>query len=493
MKRNIIFILAGIFITANLIAQDITEVLEQKLSAVVTVGVYKNDLAKNALGFRGESATESAYREALDLAGATSSGSGFIIERNGKKYVITNAHVVETASDEPGSIFVFTVNRNKYEARVVGGDSFYDLAVLEFVDPPGNEIATMRFTNKEPKIGERVYAIGNPLGEYPYSVSDGIISAKNRVRGGFTGKFGFLQTTATLIWGNSGGPLINEKGEVVGVNSQIAFANLPDGSQILQSQINFALEADISKKLIKDILETSGRVKRAYLGVEISQSYSYEKVGYDSYSYFEIDELPKLSAILKGSPAYSALSGKIGEYISTINGKEINNLEEALGELEKVQPGQKVSFTFTDGYRTSTTSVTTSELTNKKLMDLARYVLDKNPDITVDYNHPQVSFTMGNNDMYHYEQQQKRYRQNHRSGYSPQKYFILAAGIHVEGNPNMWVVEDFENLGAALRLSGMAGSIDYYVLPAGGSEDDVQVARQYLSGKEDILQSTLWY
>lgn len=493
MKKSIIFFLAVIFVSTNMFAQDITDVLEDKLSAVVTVGVYKNDLAKNALGFRGESATESAYKEALDLAGATSSGSGFIIERNGKKYVITNAHVVETASEDPGSIYVYTVNRNKYEVKVVGGDSFYDLAVLEFVDQPGSEIATMRFTNSEPKIGERVFAIGNPLGEYPYSVSDGIISAKNRVRGGFTGKFGFLQTTATLIWGNSGGPLINEKGEVVGVNSQIAFANLPDGSQILQSQINFALEADISKKLIRDILETNGRVKRAYLGVEISQSYSYELVGYDSYSYFEIDELPKLSAVLKGSPAYSALLGKIGDYISAINGKEINNLEEALGELEKVKPGQKVSFTFTDSYRTSTASVTSSELSKNKLMDLARYVLDKNPDINVDYNHPQVSFTMGNNDMYHYEQQQKKYRQNHRSGYSPQKYFILAAGVHVEGNPNMWVVEDYENLGAALRLSGMAGSIDYYVLPAGGSEDDVQVARQYLSGQEDILQSTLWY
>ncbi len=493
MKRIIIVILIA-FVTSSIsFAQDVSDILEDKLSAVITVGVYKNDLAKNALGYRGESASEQAYKEALDLAGATSSGSGFVIERNGKKYIITNAHVVETASQEPGSIYVYSVNRNKYEASVVGGDSFYDIAILEFVDPPGQEITTLKFTNKEPKIGENVYAIGNPLGEYPYSVSDGIISAKNRVRDGLTGKFGFLQTTATIIWGNSGGPLINEKGEVVGVNSQIAFANLPDGSRILQSQINFALEAGITKKIIDDILLTQGRVKRAYLGIELSQSYSYLRVENDNYTYFTLDTEPKLTAVFKDSPAYSVLSDKIDDYITSINGTEVRNLEEALGELEKVKPGEKVGLTLNDGYTESTIYASTSELTNNKLQVLAQYVLDKNQDITVDYNHPQVSFTMGNNDMYHYEQQQKRYRQNHRSGYSPQKYFILAAGIHVEGNPNMWVVEDFENLGAALRLSGIAGSIDYYVLPAGGSEDDVQVARQYLSGQEDILQSTLWY
>ena len=110
------------------------------------------------------------------------------------------------------------------------------------------------------------------MGSYPYSVTDGIISAKNRARGGLTGKFGFLQHTATIIWGNSGGPLINEKGEVVGVNSQIAFATAPDGSQVLQQQINFSLEPKITERLINEVLNNNGRVKRSYIGLEVAQA-----------------------------------------------------------------------------------------------------------------------------------------------------------------------------------------------------------------------------
>lgn len=476
-------------------AQTVSDMLENSLGAVVTVGVYQSEFAKTALGFRGEAASETAYQKALDLSGSESSGSGFIIDKNGVKYVITNAHVVENASKEPGSIYVFTINRNKYEVRVVGGDSFYDLAVLEFVDQPGAEVSVIRFTQKEPRLGERVYAIGNPLGEYPYSVSDGIISAKNRVRGGMTGKFGFLQTTATLIWGNSGGPLVNERGEVVGVNSQIAFADLPDGSSILQQQINFALEADICVKLINDILANDGRVVRAYLGVEITQSYEYYDLGDGDYTFSMVDELPVVHAVMPNSPAATALGDKIGYSITAVNGVNITSLEEVLGELENVKPGAQVKFSLQKDYYKTTATFTATQLTPDKLDVLARHVMDQNTDITMDYTHPQVSFTMGNNDMYYRQQSENRqqYRQNHRSGYSPEKYFILAAGVYSEGGSNMWLTEDYKDLGSALRLSGLAGCIDYYVMPAGGTEDQIEVVRQYLSGQDNLLQSTLWY
>ena len=275
MKRIYTTILLSSIIMFS-IGQSIPDILEKSLSSVVTVGVFKTDYAKHSLGFRGESAPEMAYKEALDLAGVSGSGSGFIINKNGKLYVITNAHVVEDASDEEGSIFIYSINRDKYEVKLVGGDSFYDIAVLEFIDNPGNEISSIQFRDNEIRIGEKVYAIGNPLGEYPYTVTDGIISAKNRTRDGMTGKFGFLQTTATLIWGNSGGPLIDENGDVAGINSQIAFAKSPGGEQLIQSQINFALEAGISKRIVEDIITNNGRVKRAFIGVEISQRYEYK-------------------------------------------------------------------------------------------------------------------------------------------------------------------------------------------------------------------------
>ncbi|MDX5320203.1 MAG: trypsin-like peptidase domain-containing protein, partial [Bacteroidota bacterium] len=249
-------------------AQHAPDMLEKAISSVVTVAVYKTEDVKQALGYRGIS--DKAYEKVLDLSDSKSSGSGFVIERNGKKYVITNAHVIEHASTDADALYVYSIDRTKYQVKVVGGDSFYDLAVLEFITPPGKEIEVIDFRKEDARIGEQVYAIGNPLGEYPYTVTDGIISAKNRVRGGITGKFGFLQSTATVIWGNSGGPLVDAQGKVLGINSQIAFAKR-GGTQIWQPQINFALEAEISNRLINDILSNNGLVKRAWLGLEVVQ------------------------------------------------------------------------------------------------------------------------------------------------------------------------------------------------------------------------------
>ena len=186
MYKKITLIITLIISVFQLNSQNVSSVLEKSLGGVVTVAVYKTAPIKTVLGFRGQSVSEQAYAKVLDLTGSMGSGSGFIINKNNKLYIITNAHVVEDASDEAGSIYVFTVNQNKYEVKLVGGDSFYDIAILEFVDVPGEEVSYLEIRNSEPHIGERVFAIGNPLGEYPYTVTDGIISAKNsRKKSGF--------------------------------------------------------------------------------------------------------------------------------------------------------------------------------------------------------------------------------------------------------------------------------------------------------------------
>ncbi|MFA5196616.1 MAG: trypsin-like peptidase domain-containing protein, partial [Bacteroidales bacterium] len=198
MKKTLLLAVVLLFSFTQAISQTqptLSDILENVLSSVVTVSVERTEDTKQLLGFRGSEA-ETAYEKILDLSNSKGSGSGFIIEKNGKKYVITNAHVIENASELAGSIYIYSINRKKYEAKVVGGDSFYDIAVLEFITPPGTEVSTVYFSAKNPRIGEKVFALGNPLGEYPYSVSDGIISAKNRIRSGLTGKFGFLQSTA---------------------------------------------------------------------------------------------------------------------------------------------------------------------------------------------------------------------------------------------------------------------------------------------------------
>jgi hypothetical protein len=376
--------------------------------------------------------------------------------------------------------------------KLIGGDSFYDVAVLAFVDNPGSEITSVQFRDKDIRIGERVYAIGNPLGKYPYTVTDGIISAKNRVRGSLTGKFGFLQTTATLIWGNSGGPLLDSEGKVAGINSQIAFAETPDGEQVLQSQINFALESGISKRIVNDIIINDGRVRRAYVGMEISESYGFED--YAQQTMVLIDKTPVISGVIPGSPALSVGTDILNWHIQRINGIQVRNLEEALGELEKATPRTTITFTLEKNGVTKETSIRSGELKTQELEKIATFVLSQNPDILVDYNHPQVKFRLKSSDKQSYATEKERYRQQMTNNtVAAKNYYILAAGISEDNTKNMWLTENLTKLGAAFRLTGTIGIVDYYVLNADDESQDIEVLRQYLSGDEDIIKSTIWY
>ncbi|NUM31517.1 MAG: serine protease [Bacteroidetes bacterium] len=489
MRRTILTSLAILSLAISSFAQSASAVLDKCLAAVVTVAVYQTEpYGKMTLGMRGE-VSEEAYRKALDLSNAKGSGSGFIIKRNGKFYVITNAHVIESASTEKGSIYVFSINQTKYEVRVLGGDSFYDLAILEFVTTPGSEIDYVDFTKSEPKVGDKVYAIGNPLGTYPYTVTDGIISAKNRARGGLTGKFGFLQHTATIIWGNSGGPLINEKGEVVGVNSQIAFATAPDGSQVLQQQINFSLEPKITEKIIRDVFSNNGIVKRAYLGIEIAQAYDVE-----GQNYYLKDEAAKIYGVIPESNAYSTLSSKIGYYVLKVNGVEVRNVEEVLGEFEKISPNSKVTLVIkSSSGTTETVSFTSSELRKRELETIAEYVITQIPGVTLNNSYGQVAFDYNDgSNQYQYSQGDKKFK-NQRGETSGKTYFVLCGGIYNESNPNMWKVLTLSELGAAMRYSGLSGVFDYYITDAKNSSAQAQLYRQYLSGVNSVIKSTIYY
>lgn len=487
MKRTILTLSALFILVASSVAQSAANVLDKCLGAVVTVAVYQTEpYGKMTLGMRGE-VSEEAYKKALDLTNAKGSGSGFVIKRAGKFYVITNAHVIESASTESGSIFVYTINQTKYEVKVLGGDNFYDLAVLEFVGTPGAEVDFVDFTKTEPRVGDKVYAIGNPLGTYPYTVTDGIISAKNRARGGLTGKFGFLQHTATLIWGNSGGPLVNEKGEVVGVNSQIAFAQAPDGSQVLQQQINFSLEPKLTERLITEVLTNNGRVKRAYLGIEVAQAYEV-----DGQSYILQDELAKIYGVIPESNAYGALASKIGYSITKVNGIEVRNVEEVLGEFEKIAPNAKVNLTIVSpSGTTETVNFTAGELKKFELEKISAYVLTQIPGVSLNTSYGQVAFdySEGGNQ---YQKKDRKFT-NERGDARGRTYYVLCGGIYKEGSPNMWKILTLSQLGAAIRMSSLSGVFDYYIVDASNPSGQPELYRQYLSGNSSNIKSTIYY
>jgi S1-C subfamily serine protease len=498
------FVLAVSFLfTAHSQNSPAVKMVDYALSAVVTVAIYQTDVAMKPMGFRGNS-NEMAYSKALDLTGAKSSGSGFVIKKNDKLYVVTNAHVVQDAAEADGSIYIYSIGYKKYNMKIVGGDSFYDIAVLEFLDQPGSEITSIKFRTADVSVGESVYAIGNPLGDYPYSVTDGIISAKNRVRGGMTGKFGFLQSTATVIWGNSGGPLVDIAGDVVGINSQIAFAQ--QGTEtIWQPQINFALEAGLSERLVNDIINNNGLIKRAYLGIEIARLKidSYYEQKYGSSDKEEIDPLPFISAVLPDGPAAKALTAYLGYTITAINNETVRNVEEALGILEKTKPNDEISFNLIKNGQTAVVKLRsqTSNITSSAA--IGKYAVSRwGGKSSSENNMLSLNFTDRNT----YASFKNKSSESisiigNKSALGQDVLFnhewvVVAAGLISTNGNSIWKVKDEADLGAALRLTGLTGVVDLVLFAKGtdaADQNNYVVKRFKLSGRDNTFKQTLWY
>ena len=189
---------------------------------------------------------------------AQSLGSGFIISADG--YIVTNNHVVAPARNGTvEEILVTLTDRREFKAKLVGRDAASDLALLKIEG--ANNLPFVRFGDSDAaRVGDWVVAIGNPFG-LSGTVSAGIVSAVHRTTGG--GAFDrFIQTDASINQGNSGGPLFDLEGNVIGINSQILS---PTGGNV---GIGFAIPAEQAKPII-DTLRSGGTISRGYLGVQI--------------------------------------------------------------------------------------------------------------------------------------------------------------------------------------------------------------------------------
>lgn len=426
--------------------------IDNCLAGTVTVVVEKTkELGNVVMGFRGEK-SEDAYKKSLNLTGHVGSGSGFIIEQSGTPYVITNAHVIQNASSEQGSLYIYGFNRRKYEVELVGGDSWLDLAVLRFKDEPGEKLEYLSFSKENPRLGERVFAIGTPLGTHPNSVTDGIISALNRTTKGFTGKYGYLQSTATIIWGNSGGPLVNTKGEVVGVNTSIHFAQGADGNAYLQQQMNFSLASEIAKSAIEQIINQGKRV-RAHLGIELTYS---NQINYSfGESNFMMGESLTPNPML--THCFDTRVGRklrpyLGWYLAAINDIEINDLEAALGQFETLSPNETVELTFIDGKnKKEVLKVTPEEMKGEHNLQIAEYVLEEVYNLTLQSNSAQLKVSDGE--------------------YTS---FVVGAGPKEDHYNNVFRITTPEDLGGVLRIYGAMGGLQLIMsLDGSTAEDDV--------------------
>jgi len=247
-------------------------------------------------------------------------GSGFIMTEDG--YVVTNNHVIDKAQD----IEVVLQNGDKYEAKVVGKDPKTDLAVLKF--EPDQDIQAVKFGDSDSdnlRIGDWVIAIGNPFG-LGYTVTAGIVSAKGRSLG--LGAYDdFIQTDASLNPGNSGGPLFNLKGEVVGVNTAI----------VARGQgIGFAIPIDLAEFVI-DQLKSDGKVVRGWLGVYV------QKVTPEIASSFGLKEDggALVSDLAPDGPAEKA-GIKRGDVVVEYDGKKVKDVSDLTSLAAETAPGTEV-------------------------------------------------------------------------------------------------------------------------------------------------------
>jgi serine protease Do len=246
-------------------------------------------------------------------------GSGFIISTDG--YVVTNYHVVDKADD----ISVILENGDKYEAKVVGKDPKTDLALVKF--NPKGKLEPVSFGNSDKlRIGDWVIAIGNPFG-LGYTVTAGIVSAKGRSLG--LGAYDdFIQTDASLNPGNSGGPLFNLDGEVVGVNTAI----------VAQGQgIGFAIPINMAEFVI-DQLKSGGKVVRGWLGVYVQKLTPEIAAGLN----LKEGEGVVVSDVTPGSPADKAGITR-GDVILEYEGKKIEDVTDLTTMAAVTQPGAEVS------------------------------------------------------------------------------------------------------------------------------------------------------
>jgi len=247
-------------------------------------------------------------------------GSGFIIDEKG--IVVTNNHVIQGAED----IFVRVNGDKDFKAKVLGSDAGMDLAVLQIESD--EKFKPVKFGNSNnSRIGDWVIAIGNPFG-LGGTVTAGIISARNRSIG-LSRYEDFIQTDASINQGNSGGPLFNMDGEVVGINTAILGQSGSIG-------IGFAIPANSAKKVINQLIEF-GETKRGWLGVRI-QSVSEEIA--------EVEKLDRPRGALVASVADNSPSDeagiKAGDIILEFDGKLIDQMKELPKIVAETDVGKKV-------------------------------------------------------------------------------------------------------------------------------------------------------
>jgi len=258
-------------------------------------------------------------------------GSGIIVRfKDGTYYILTNNHVVDDAAE----IRVATRDGKEYPAELVGKDERKDLAMVSFKTNDYYPLASLGDSDSV-VVGDWAIAIGNPLGaQFSFSVTSGIVSALGRTGGPGGNINDFIQTDASINQGNSGGPLVNIHGEVIGINTWIA-SNVGGGNVGL----GFAIPINNTKRTIDEFIET-GTTSYGWLGVSLLEPTRETSASLG----IEGRRGALASHVFLGSPADNG-GIKPGDFITHVNGREargVNQLQMLVGDL---RPGDRATFT----------------------------------------------------------------------------------------------------------------------------------------------------
>lgn len=272
---------------------------------------------------------------------SASSGSGFIYTADG--YIVTNQHVVANAS----SINVTLYNGDTYPATLVGSDSDYDVAVLK-IDAKDLPAVTLG-SSTDVNVGDTVMAIGNPLGELTFSMSQGIVSCVNRAINVEGTPFNMIQVDASINPGNSGGPLMNLYGEVVGIVS----AKYSSYANTTVEGLGFAIPINDVQSIIKDIIENGSVGNKAYMAITASTMTQQMAAQY------------KINAT-EGVFVYSVEDGgagdkaglKLGDVITKLNDTQITSMEDLSAAKKGFKAGDTVTLTVLRDGKEITTQLT---------------------------------------------------------------------------------------------------------------------------------------
>ena len=333
---------------------DLTGAAESSVNSVVYIKVVTggqtqtvtvqdpfDDFFGDFFGFGGRGRGRGQQRE-IQTPKREAAGSGVIISQDG--YIVTNNHVVRDANE----ITVKLNDNREFTGRIIGLDETTDLALIK-VDAKG--LPAIKIGNSDDlKLGQWVLAVGNPF-NLTSTVTAGIVSAKARSLGANSIE-SFIQTDAAINAGNSGGALVNEKGELVGINAMLYSQT---GSY---SGYGFAIPTTIMNKVVADLKEF-GTVQRALLGVagtDVTNYIDSEKAKDNEVDLGTVTGV-YVNEVTDGSAAEEA-SLKKGDVVIKVNGKTVSKMAEMQEALSQYRPGDKVSITYLRDKKEHTKTVT---------------------------------------------------------------------------------------------------------------------------------------